>query len=70
MAFLRTSGESRSSFSHILNPVLTVVPALAVSIWMSLIVMPFAVAMRTSGSPTVRPLAVFIWMSGRSEYWF
>lgn len=33
-------------------------------------VMPFAVAMRMSGTATVKPLAVFMWMSGNPSYWF
>ena len=68
VAFLRTSGLSRSSFSHSLKPCLRVVPAFAVSMRMSLsTVMPFAVAIRMSGTAMVRPLAVFICMSGNSE---
>ncbi len=72
VAFRRTSGLSKSSFSHILKaPPLTVVPALAVSILMSLsTVKPLAVAMWISGKPTVIPFAVFMWMSGKPEYMF
>lgn len=60
VAFLRTSGLSMSSRSHNWKPFcLTVVPALAVSIRMS-VSKPLAVAIWTSVAGIVSPLAVFM----------